>query len=128
MHQSQWYSNRSRKGEPILLCHPAGVLKRWGRVLEWYPTPVSGVLNLGDRTKNAGGNGHRTPSILYGKAFTYEVVVMVTKNILFPYFDVTQPMAPGGTVKHGLPKTEAWSLTLSLTALSLLRVNLFTPG
>jgi len=40
--------------------------------LGWYTTPVSGVPNLGDRTKlNAGGYSHRTTSAFYGKAFAY---------------------------------------------------------
>ena len=30
--------------------------------LGWYPTVVSGVLNLGDRTKNAGGSATEQPA------------------------------------------------------------------
>ena len=39
--------------------------------LGWYTTPVSGVLDLGDRTKNAGDYGHGITSALCGKAFAY---------------------------------------------------------
>ena len=63
-----------------MAAHQASGLRGGGRgsaprdtqlTLGWYPAPVSGVLNLGDRTKNAGGYGHRTTSELYGRAFTY---------------------------------------------------------
>jgi len=33
--------------------------------LGWRATPVSGVLNLGNRTKNAGGYGHRTKPVYF---------------------------------------------------------------
>ena len=49
------------------------------------PNPVSGVRNLGDRTENAGGGGHRVTDTLSGKAFAYQVVATLAKSILFLY-------------------------------------------
>ena len=63
--------------------------------------------NLGDPTKNAGGTGHRTLNTRCGKAFAYEVVVVLVNNILFPCFKMTWLTVPSGTVKYGLPKMDA---------------------
>jgi len=46
------------------------------------------------------GYGHRTPSVLCGKTFAYEVIVILAKNILSPYLNVTRRTVPGGTVKY----------------------------
>ena len=73
--------------------------------LEWYPTPVSGALNLGDRTKNAGGRGHRATGTLSGKVFAYQVVAMFVKVILFLHMNAKWPMDLGEMAKHqSLPR------------------------
>ena len=46
------------------------------------PDPVSGVPNLDDQAKNAGGSCHSLPSTLWDKILAYEVVEILAKNIL----------------------------------------------
>ena len=83
--------------------------------LGWGTTPVSGVLNLGDRTKNAGGKGHDTTGALCSKALAYQVVAILAKVILFLCFNTTRPIVPSETAKRGLPKTEACLYLFLLT-------------
>ena len=52
------------------------------------PTLVSGVLDLGDRTKNTGGTGHRPPSVVCSNGVACKVVAIIKTNILFLYFIV----------------------------------------
>jgi hypothetical protein len=74
-----------------------------------HPTPVSGVRNLGDQTKNAGGHGHSMPVVLRSQGFAYKVVVLLGGNILVPLVDITRLSVLDLPLKYELPKTEAWS-------------------
>jgi len=49
---------------------------------------MSGVLNLSDRTENAGGYDHRTTGVLCGKAFAYRPVAIPVKNFFSLYMDL----------------------------------------
>ena len=67
---------------------PGGARQRTPRhaTHPWVVTiPVSGVRNLGDRSENAGGGGHRMTGTLSGKAFACQFVATLVKSILFLY-------------------------------------------
>ena len=72
---------------------------------------MSRDLNLDDRTKNAGGNGHRRLGALCGKCFAYEVMILLFTNLQRTFYrNMFQHSATPGSrlgAKYWLPKTEA---------------------